>query len=252
VRDRSSIFFPEQSSPAPQYIVAAAKLILLPWDYLSTRVCILDFDQAFLADDAPHKVPYLPVTYLAPESIFALTNSPAADVWALGCILFNLRYPMQLFWDVFANDAEPTAKTICYTLGPLPKECMAVLFLDGWPVHEPLEPDIQDKPEAIKLVDHSNDRCSLEDVVDKMREPLRPARSKNLRTRLENFCLRVPRPDCQDYAQKERFEAEHKTPIRNEDAKLFTDLLRKIFNYDHTKRITASQVLEHPWIRETG
>ena len=82
-RSIERFFFPEQPSPAPQYIVAAAKLILLPWDYLSTRICILDFDQAFLTDDAPREVPYLPVTYLAPESIFALTNSPAADVWGV-------------------------------------------------------------------------------------------------------------------------------------------------------------------------
>jgi serine/threonine protein kinase len=37
-----------------------------------------------------------------------------------------------------------------------------------------------------------------------------------------------------------------------EDAKLFVDLLRKMFNYDHTKHITASQALEHPLMQEIG
>jgi serine/threonine protein kinase len=156
---------------------------------------------------------------------------------------------MQLFWDVFASDAEATAKTTCYTLGPLPKEWMAVPFLDGWPVHEPLEPDdIQGKPETIKLVDHSNDKCSLEEVVDAIREPRPPANNtcQKPRTGLEYFCLQVPKIDVKDHAGKERFEAEKKRPIPKEDAKLFVDLLRRMFNYDHTKRITARQVLEHP------
>jgi serine/threonine protein kinase len=126
---------------------------------------------------------------------------------------------------------------------------MAVPFLDGWPVHEPLEPDdIQGKPETIKLVDHSNDKCSLEEVVDAIREPRPPANNtcQKPRTGLEYFCLQVPKIDVKDHAGKERFEAEKKRPIPKEDAKLFVDLLRRMFNYDHTKRITARQVLEHP------
>jgi serine/threonine protein kinase len=89
---------------------------------LSTNLCILDFDQAFLTHDPPREVAYTPVIYLAPESIFTLTNGPAADVWAMGCILFNLRDPAPPFLDPFANDARATAKAIYHALGPFPKE----------------------------------------------------------------------------------------------------------------------------------
>lgn len=154
-----------------------------------TKICILDFDQAFLAEDPPGEVSYIPVPYLAPESIFALTNTPAADVWALGCILFNLRYPMQLFWDFYSSDLEATAGQMHHTLGHLPQKWMTkVLFLDGWPVHEELEPGSEDTPKPIKLLDN-NGSYSLEQFVDGIREARRPASSQNPRTGLERFFL---------------------------------------------------------------
>jgi serine/threonine protein kinase len=44
--------------------------------------------------------------------------------------------------------------------------------------------------------------------------------------------------------------ADNTTPIRNQDAELFTDILRQIFTYEHQKRITARQVLQHAWFRD--
>ena len=242
-------YFPERPSPAPQYVVRAADLTLLPLSYLSTRICIFDFDQAFLTSNAPHEVPFLPPTYLAPESIFTLTNGPAADVWALGCILFNLRYPMQLFLTSFANDPEATARKMYAILGPLPKEFLAVPFLDGWPVHESLEPGVQYK--TINPADITSP-FDLDYYVGKIRNPCRPTSTGQPRTGLENFCLEVPDFDVRDYEGQAKFESENTTPIGKEDAKLFTDLLRKMFDYDYTKRITARQVLDHPWLQETG
>lgn len=133
-----------------------------------------------------------------------------------------------------------------HTLGHLPKEWMTnVLFLDGWPVHEELEPGVDGSSKPIRLADYTGS-YSLEQFVGGIREPLRPASSKKPRTALENFCLQVPDIDMRDHAGKQKFEDENTTPIRKEDATLFSDLLRKIFTYDHTKRITARQVLEHP------
>jgi serine/threonine protein kinase len=102
-------YFIPKPSPGPQYVVAAADLTLLPANYLSTKICIMDFDQGFLTDNAPRHISWTPAPYLAPESIFTLTNGPAADVWALGCVLFNLRYPRPLFRDMFGSDPEDTA-----------------------------------------------------------------------------------------------------------------------------------------------
>lgn len=241
--------FIQKPSPGPQYVVAAADLTLLPVNYFSTKICILDFDQAFLADNAPRRISWTPAAYLAPESIFTLTNSPAADVWALGCVLFNLRYPLPVFWNMFGNsDPEGTAERHHFTLGELPEEWMSVQFLNGWPVHEELDVDLPDKPETIRLGDESK-KYSLEQWANAIKEPRRPAGTMNLKTGLDFFCLHDV---LLDDGTTQSFETENRRPIEKEDAKLFADLLRKIFNYDHTKRITASQVLEHPWMQEIG
>jgi serine/threonine protein kinase len=128
---------------------------------------------------------------------------------------------------------------------------MSVKFLDGWPIHEELELDATEEPKPIRLLDDTN-KFSREQWVDSIKEPRCLAGATNPRTGLDFFCLHVPPLDMRDKAGKKKFQAENTPPIKKEDAQLFTDLLRKIFHYDHTKRITASQVLEHPWMQETG
>jgi serine/threonine protein kinase len=94
-------WFRDTPSPGPRYAVETADLSLLLSQYLSTRFCVLDFDQAFLANHPPSAVAHIPPPYLAPESIFELTNGPAADIWAFGSILYSLRAPVHLFWDSY-------------------------------------------------------------------------------------------------------------------------------------------------------
>jgi hypothetical protein len=166
----------------------------------------------------------------------------------LGCTLFNLSYPAQLFLDWFRSDARSTAMRMYSVLNHLPQEWLTVLFYNGYPAEGSLDASVQ--RQTITLINHP-DVWSLEQFVDHILEPRRPANSsKKTRTGLEHFCLPVLFLDYEDVAGKAKFDAENTTPIRKEDAKLFVDLLRKIRDYDHTKRITASKVLEHPWIQE--
>ncbi|KAK3299901.1 kinase-like domain-containing protein [Chaetomium fimeti] len=233
------------------YVVAAADLTRLPVEYYSTKISILDFDQAFLTSNPPRKVAGIPASYLAPESIFALTNSPAADVWALGCILFNLRDPFPLFSDMLGSDPEAKARRMQSALGPLPKEWMSIQFLDGWPVHPELEPDLLDESKPIELLDNPHLFPPLEKCVDHFREPRRLAGGMHPKTGRELFCLHFPCFTVEERAEKERFETENTPLIEKADAKLFSNLLREIFNYDHKSRVTAGQLPEHPWMQET-
>jgi dual-specificity kinase len=41
-------------------------------------------------------------------------------------------------------------------------------------------------------------------------------------------------------------------PSNNNFCKLFLDLLRKIFVYDPSERITAKDALRHPWFKEVA
>ena len=139
-------FFPETKEtphaplPAPEYVVVPVELGRLPSNYLSTRLRIIDFDHAFSTKTAPKQLSHIPYQYLAPENIFTLANGPPADIWALGCILYELRYPMAPFQDLMGSSPLATASRMCEILGNLPREWMAFPFEDGYPVHEPLQP----------------------------------------------------------------------------------------------------------------
>jgi serine/threonine protein kinase len=238
-------------SPAPEYAFEVADLRLLPSDYFSTRLCVLDFDQAFLTEHPPKRLAHIPAPLLAPESIFTLTNGPAADVWALGSVLFNLREPFQPFWSFISCDPHATALRMVQLLGDLPREWQAFPFLDGYPVHEPLQPNTEYEPFDPERFTWDG-VLNLEQLVGEIVEPRRPTNSPSPKTGIERFCLPIPSFGIMDRKGRNRFMASNTTPIRKEDAALFTDLLRQIFTYDHRKRITAKQILEHPWLRQPG
>jgi serine/threonine protein kinase len=237
----------ENPSPAPPYAVHSVNLALLPAAYLSSKLCIIDFDQAFLITEPRRELSRIPTLYLAPESIFTLTNGPAADIWALGCLLFSLRTSWSLFQDLMTCTPRSTVLRMYQVLGSLPQQWKSFPFHLGYPVHEPLQPGVEYKTFEW-LDDHSGG--DLQELVEDILEPLRPQTTQGRDDGIGKFCLPVP-SFSRSYTRA-RFEAEQLTPIKKEDALLFTDLLRQIFTYDHQKRITARQILEHHWLREPG
>jgi serine/threonine protein kinase len=186
-------FFPEPPSPAPEYVVVPVNLGRLPSAYLSTSICIIDFDHTFSTSDAPKELSHIPYQYLAPENIFTLTNGPSADVWALGCILYELRYPMALFQDLIGSSPKATASRICQMLGNLPREWMAFPFDDGYPVHDSgaLQRDI----EYTTLGDFTErNGFTLDSEVRLIREPQRPVNVNKIATVRESGFVYMSRP----------------------------------------------------------
>lgn len=241
----------EEDSPHwPEFAYLNADLGLLPPEYFSTRLCILDFDQAFLANDPPRAISNIPLPYLAPESIFTLTNGPAADIWALGSILFCLRDTCHLFQPFTFSTIEGTVMEMCTLLGLPPKEWWKVPFHDGLPIHGPLPPDMEHYY-LIQEMDDNSGKRGLEYWVRRIKEPV-PASESTPKTAIQQLCLSVPVFNALNDREEKDFEARHMTPIQEKDADLFFDLLRKIFTYDRHKRATAEQILEHPWLKDSG
>lgn len=244
-------FFPETEAlaPTPSYVVAAADFTLLPWSYISTTLCLIDFDHAYLTDTPPRELSHIPPDYLAPENIFDLINGPASDVWALGCMLYELRVSFSLFQDMGGNSPLIAVSRMCEVLGMPPKQWTTVPFCKGYPVHQSLD---QKKPdhEYRSLDDFLEDEeFTLDKEVEIIRIAQRPETSDptadtDARTM---FCLPVP---CFfDTKLRDAFRAQYLSHIKKDDAALFTDLLKKIFDYDYTKRLTAREVAEHPWFQ---
>ncbi|KAK3309878.1 kinase-like domain-containing protein [Chaetomium strumarium] len=239
-------YFPDTPSPAPGYAVDTGKLTFLPAEYLSTAICIFDWDQAFFTEDPPRDLAHISPQYLSPEAIFNLNNSPAADIWALGSLPFHLRVPRLLFQDWMARDPESTVLRIYEVFGSLPQEWLAFLFLGGYPVHEPLELGVE--YDSLKNVSGLT-VPTLEQLVEEIRVPRSPRGTTSGKAGIEKFCLLLPTWELADRGrEEERFLARHTVPIQKGDAEPFLDLLRKIFEFDPAKRITARQILEHPWL----
>lgn len=165
------MLFPASPSPAPPHLVRPVNLGWLPATYLSTNVCVLDFNEAFFTEDPTNELPHIPAEYLAPEAIFALRNGPAADVWVFGCILVAPRTTWIPFLSLMGGRPSSTALRMECMLGSLPQQWTSFSFQDGYPVHGPLEPGIGYST-VEKFQKFGSD--SLEALISDIREPQMP------------------------------------------------------------------------------
>lgn len=74
---------------APTHVVAPANYRGLSVEQLSTNVRIIDYGQAFLATDPP-KYLGTPASFYASELNFGHPPSYAVDIWALGCLIYEI------------------------------------------------------------------------------------------------------------------------------------------------------------------
>jgi serine/threonine protein kinase len=88
--------------------------------WLTGNVRITDFGEAFFTKNPPDELLGTPVAYFAPEMLFGRPASTASDVWALGCLIFELQASRPLICTLFGRLDEALAE-IVQTLGPLPK-----------------------------------------------------------------------------------------------------------------------------------
>ncbi|KAL1852410.1 hypothetical protein VTK73DRAFT_9224 [Phialemonium thermophilum] len=240
--------FVETPSPAPRYLVDPIDLTLLPPDYLSTRICVLDFDHLYSCASPPQRLSGIPPQFLAPETIFELRYGPPADIWAFGCVLFRLRTSEDPFSTVECpSDA---VQEMLGVLGELPVQWRTVRFdtATGHPIRG-------ESDSGIEWHDFRDDGSGwmtltpLEDMVDEILVPRTP---ESVETGLEKLALYLPRDVWlwgQENGEKDKFVAKHMRRIGKDDARLFSDLLRKIFDYDYQRRISARDILKHEWLR---
>ena len=82
-----------------------------------SRIRISDFGEAFSGE--PPKTLRTPIFLLPPEVIFHEEPGPAADIWTLACIIYEILGETSLFQTLFASKDDILAEMIS-TLGPLP------------------------------------------------------------------------------------------------------------------------------------
>lgn len=88
--------------------------------WLTGNVRIIDFGEAFFIKAPPAGFLGTPAAYFAPEMLFGMSASAASDVWALGCVIFELLASRPLIYVFFQRLDEALAEVV-HTLGPLPR-----------------------------------------------------------------------------------------------------------------------------------
>ncbi|KAF2432916.1 kinase-like protein [Tothia fuscella] len=105
---------------APTHLVDALDYSNLDVARLSSNILIVDFGEAFSKDNVPPGLG-TPVSFSGPELAFGYPPSYAVDLWALGCLIFEIYTSRQLLPTAFGSEEELISMAT-ETIGALPEE----------------------------------------------------------------------------------------------------------------------------------
>lgn len=256
----------------PDYIVESLDFCssTVSVNVLSSNICVIDFDQSFtLASPAP-ELPGIPAKYIAPEVAVGKPQSPASDVWALGCAIFRFRSGEDIFFDYDTDCPEDALRQIVKTLGDLPEEWRTTRFnTDGRAVPEDDEGDPfwtleERRPLEDRLREIFDEPPSL--FIDQQGNIVEPTAVEPDPTDFaDEAAFRVPYPSSLKslmwkptaisvaghyiaWYSEETDELLKAFPkISEPELSFLMDLLSKMFEYDPEKRIKAEELVTHPW-----
>ncbi len=269
-----------KTTSSPEYVVQPAELAGLNPSYLTDSLQVIDFDQVFgFRELPPPGIPPnpgfglgIPVVSLAPETIIEGLAGPASDIWALGCTLFRMRAGMQLLGDWHFNIACNVLEELFDILGPPPPKWTKLQFREnGWPVasprsgtdenisteeygQEPLNPDEDLRAKVYGIWDENQ---STVNTSDSSRPVTPPATMINsLPTSQDSSSSRMAQVTKSAISWKVGTDevpcwanVDGGFPhINPDEAEQLLDLLTRTFAYDDRQRITASEILKHPWL----
>ena len=199
---------------SPKYLVLPADMSHLGNKYLTDQICVIDFGESFPILSPPKELG-IPENYLPPELLLEDegTISPACDLWALGCTLFEIRQQIPLFYMIFGRD-ELLAEIVRF-FGKLPKTSWAQWEARG---------DFFDSQGRWIREGDAGEEWTFEGVLSKPVEIVHLDRNDGKNTK------RVL--DTSEVEQR-----------------LMADLLYKLFCYQPGERAGAHEVLEHEWFK---
>jgi len=218
-----TIFGSTLGKSAPAYVVKPC--FLLNSQFLSDEVVLVDFGCAFPSDSPPSNPDDigLTMTYSAPEVIFdSKLSAHYSDIWALGCVLFEIRSGAQLFGD-WVGTKDDILRQMVQALGILPEP--------WWTAWENRCLFFDDDGEPRKTWDDGIVRaCKFElnemiaDIGAEDEEDEEPER--NCAVMLERNGVKVP----------------------EEEASQMKDLLGKILKWKPEERISIIEIIDHRWL----
>ncbi|KAJ3920571.1 kinase-like domain-containing protein [Lentinula edodes] len=177
---------------------------------LQENILVADFGQAYTAAMPPEDhEPRTRLNYMSPEALFEGRAGPEADVWALGCAIFEIRAGFPLFDSFFPSHTEIITQMVC-TLGRLPDT-----WWDAFKNQGQFEEDGRPKKNTKLLLSSIRERlCSLGRIPASNVDPM-----------FENTEMKVD----------------------EKEVNLLADLLEKMMRYRPEDRIRIREVVNHSW-----
>ncbi|KAH9953515.1 kinase-like domain-containing protein [Russula dissimulans] len=209
---------------APAMLVAPIQNdIISHASLLQESIIISDFGQSYIAACPPPSYePGTMLSYQPPEARFEGRAGFEADIWTLGCVIFEIRAGFSLFESFLGSDIEVLKQTV-ETLGRLPDpwwgafEQRALWFgEDGQPMSE----QDQDRAGVLLKAYRTSIRMKLLEI-GKQDDP--PPEDDG--PMIENSGVRLP----------------------DEEVDLLAGLLQKVLKYSPEERICIQDVIRHPW-----
>lgn len=103
---------------APTYAIIPMNMIIPSNQVVDCRAKITDFGSSFFFGEEP-KTLHTPTSLLPPEVFFHEAVSLSADIWTLGCTLYDILGERPLF-ETWADDPDDVIGEMVSTLGKLP------------------------------------------------------------------------------------------------------------------------------------
>ncbi|KAF5532171.1 CMGC SRPK kinase [Fusarium napiforme] len=244
---------------APRYIVGNLDFTSAE-DLILDDICLIDCDQAFLSSSPPTKTLGIPPGFLAPEVAVGKPASPASDVWALGCSILQIRSGSSPFSIPNVDSPANLLGWVSEYLGRIPASWGGPLFDDdgiptadttnGEPLGEVLEntrslkqwiSEIWDQPENLEKLQ------STSITPEKVRDENKPYLECYSNKFWKPAAIRIDDVYLGAYSDKVDKIIESLPKISTHEADLLYDLISKIFVYEPTQRVSARDILAHPW-----
>ncbi|KAF7866860.1 hypothetical protein EAF04_005701 [Stromatinia cepivora] len=207
---------------APKYIVQPC--FLLNSHLLSEEILLVDFGCAFPSDSPPSNPDDIGLTmsYAAPEVIFDSKMSVYSDIWALGCVLFEIRSGGQLFGD-WIGTKDDVLRQMVQAFGKLPEP--------WWTAWENRSLFFDDDGEPKKTWDDGIVRASKFELDEMIAEIGAEDEEED---DLERNCAVMLEPNG--------------AKVPEDEASQMKDLLERILKWKPEERISIKEIMDHRWL----
>lgn len=227
----------EPPASLPEYLLPSGPLVL-PSELMSNEIMVVDFGEAYEVS-SPLVEAGIPLEYAAPERVLKC-QSPGfgADVWSLAASFCKIRQSVTPFDDNLVRGYVQRLEDI---IGPLPKPYRSAWFKNGYATGArrtsgdtvPAEEPVSMTPEEADALKSS--RYEAKGYADFLE---RLVYDKTQFARLDSDGGPADGGDCLIWY-------EWQTPA--DEAALLLDLIRKVFKYGASERLSVQEIMCHGW-----